>query len=160
MRLIRTVGKYIVDIMVDDEDYARLSRYKWYFSTKKGYAYRIERLGDRKHNIRMHREILTTELLVDHIDLNKFNNQKKNLRPATRAQNAQNTGVKKCYARKNKSSQFKGVSKRRGAWRMNIKLPDGTLIDKRYETEVEAAREYDRLARIHFKEFAKTNFPD
>lgn len=157
MRTIFTTGRKVVPVLVDDDDYPRLSVYSWYLD-KRGYAFRIEQFGERRKNIRMHRDILKTTQLVDHKDTNKLNNQKTNLRPSSKRQNAHNTRVKRSYGGKKKSSQYKGVSKRRGAWRMSIKLPDGSVIDKRFETELEAALAYDYLARQHFGEFARTNF--
>ena len=75
---------HIVDeiyAMVDDEDYDRLVKYRWGFSD--GYAVR-----DHKR-IAMHREIMQCPkgLVVDHIDGNRMNNQKYNLRIMTQSEN-------------------------------------------------------------------------
>ena len=68
---------------VDDEDYERLKKYKWYYQNT--YVYRINK---KKEMVLMHREIMGLSkgdgLEVDHINTddedNKLNNQKENLR--------------------------------------------------------------------------------
>lgn len=93
--------------LVDDEDFERLSRFKWYTHNtgKRFYAARKPKNGI----IYMHREIIGTipeGMDIDHIDGIWFNNQKKNLRVVTRRQNLQNKHV-------GHSSQFVGVTWRK-----------------------------------------------
>ena len=95
--------------------------------------------------------------VVDHIDCQKENNHVSNLRWATWAQNAQN--------RSNSSSvnkNFKGISlnRRNNKWMSRIRI-NGKLKHLGYFDDViEAAKAYDRAAKIEFKEFAKLNCPD
>lgn len=99
--------------MVDDSDYADLSKHKWFARHSKGgkfYASRViggEFGSDLEH---MHRRIMDCPdgLEVDHIDLNPLNNQRSNLRICTRAQNRANVrayrgsklGIKGVYLHK------------------------------------------------------------
>lgn len=82
-----TQGKYA---LVDDQDFDWLNQFKWCFSGD--YAVR-EKLGKR---IYMHRVTNKTPegLETDHINRNKLDNQRINLRTATRSENNHNTEAK------------------------------------------------------------------
>ena len=91
MKRIRTFsGQYA---LVDDDDYASLSQFQWYFAA--GYAVR----KDKKKTILMHREIIQTPdgLDTDHINRNKLDNRRGNLRIATRSQNMLNQDKQGVY---------------------------------------------------------------
>ncbi len=90
-----TRGRFII---VDDEDYDRLSSVAWHLN--KGYA-RNDTLGY------MHRVVLKQKPRqgTDHINGDKLDNRRENLRPATSQQNNLNRGK----SIRNKSG-FKGVS--------------------------------------------------
>ena len=102
--------------LVDNEDYIWLNQWKWHFMAG-GYAMRHLRISEDKNSklIYMHRQILNTPkgLESDHINRNKLDNRKENLRVATRSQN--NMNRKK---RINCTSKYKGVSwhKQRKKW--------------------------------------------
>ena len=77
--------------IVDDEDYEWLSQWKWHYDK---YACRRKSTGYKQSKIVfMHREILgyEGELDVDHINKDRIDNRKCNLRLATRSQNLANT---------------------------------------------------------------------
>lgn len=88
--------------LVDDEDFEYLNQFKWQFTG--GYATRYNR--KEKKGILMHREIMDTpkELVVDHIDRDKLNNQKINLRNCTNSDNAKNSRGRVAFM-----SKYKGV---------------------------------------------------
>lgn len=94
---------------VDDFDFERLSAFKWY--DLQGYVARkpTEKLDGKRPWIRMHREILGLEVgdgkIVDHIDCDRLNNQRSNLRLATFEQNCANRTLNR-----NNKSGYKGVS--------------------------------------------------
>lgn len=151
-------GKFAI---VDDEDYEELSKYKW--QVKKGwhtlYATRNIRTAIEHTNLLMHRAIMgdIKGVAYDHIDGNGLNNQRENLRLATKRENAQNRGFQK-----NSTSEHKGVSwdKINKKWRVNI-CRDGKCINiGRYTGMIEAARAYDRKAKEFFGEFARLNFTE
>ncbi len=96
----------------------------------------------------------TPGLRVDHIDGNKLNCRRANLRTCTHAENIRNR-----KKHKNGSSRFKGVHNDGVRWRARIKLNGKAKSLGTYRTEIEAALAYDRAAREMFGEFARPNFP-
>ena len=77
---------------VDTGDYERVSQYSWH--VKDGYAVSKAKLPNGKRaNLQMHRYVLGTTdpyILVDHIDRNRLNNCRSNLREVTPKENANN----------------------------------------------------------------------
>jgi hypothetical protein len=147
---------------VDDEDFERLSQWKWQASVLTGglcYARRGESRGGVERKIYMHHEVLgvpsSTE--VDHANGNGVDNRKDNLRLGTHAQNLRNTGL-----RTNNTSGYKGVhyDSARGKWKAEICVRGKGHHLGRFPTAEEAARAYDAAARAHSGEFAWLNFPD
>jgi hypothetical protein len=110
--------------IVDDVDAEYLCRFKWY-ADRGGYARtNISRPdGSGRETVRMHRMILGLEIgeeaIVDHIDLNRLNNQRANLRVCTRKENSRNRGNQA-----NNTSGLKGVSWHKSArkWCAQIKV--------------------------------------
>lgn len=97
-----TQGKKAI---VDDEDFECLNKFKWRYLN--GYAVRTVTIskGVRKPEW-MHRVINKTpkEFLTDHINHNKLDNRKKNLRAVSASLNLLNRGV-----RKDNKSGYTGV---------------------------------------------------
>lgn len=89
--------------------------------------------------------------LPDHIDGDRLNNQRVNLRRVTRGQNALNGGVPR-----NNSSGFRGVSwhKSSKTWQAYITVAGRRLYLGQFAGIKDAARAYDRAAVKHFGEFA------
>lgn len=139
--------------LVDDADYEALATRHWCFATN---GYVVSRIGGGM--IYLHRFLLNAspEHEVDHIDGNKLNNQRSNLRLVTRQQNARNVA-----SHGGSSSLFKGVAwcKQTQRWRAHITVNGMFKHLGRFDTEHEAAHVYDTAARQYFGEFARTNFP-
>jgi hypothetical protein len=116
-RIPLTQGKFA---LVDDADFEWLNQWKW--RVNHGYARRaLYENGKRAGDISMHRLINNTPagLDTDHINRDKLDNRRDNLRSATRSQNNFNTPPPK-----NNKSGTKGVwySKRWGLWYAQIKV--------------------------------------
>lgn len=94
--------------------------------------------------------------MVDHEDQNKMNDNIKNLRPATRTQNAYNRNS--C---KGSSSQYKGVKLKYGKyWEAHIKSNGVAFYLGRFKSEIEAAIAYNQKAILLHGEFANLNTID
>lgn len=148
--------------LVDDEDYDFLMQWKWcliQYKNGKKYAIRTETVqtaGGKKvrKTIRMHRLINKTPdgLETDHRDDNGLNNQKYNLRDATRGQNMMN---KKSYV--GSAIQFKGVYACRKKYRAIISFNKVRKHLGYFSSETDAARAYNAAAIVHHGDFAKLN---
>lgn len=140
--------------MVDDEDYEWACLHTWHL-TAKGYA-ATHFSGNSK--LRMHREIIKAPpgIEVDHIDGNKLNNCRSNLRLATTAQNQANRVMR------NKDTGYIGVSfdpRSPSPYVARISKDNKILHIGRYKDPVEAAKDYDKKALELRGEFAVLNFP-
>lgn len=81
-------GEYAV---IDDEDYEKISRYRWYYCD--GYA--VSDFG-----VRMHRFIMNPpqDLVIDHTNHDRLDNRRSNLKICTQFENSQNrTHAKATY---------------------------------------------------------------
>lgn len=152
-----TQGQFAI---VDEEDFERLSQFKWYAFKRPNtfYARRVVGYNSKWQSIYelMQHTVLGSHAMTDHKDRNGLNNCKRNLRPCTTVQNAGNSGM-----RRNNSSGFKGVAWNGRKWMVSLrgagKTPVGYLGV--FEDPVEAAKVYDAAARIKYGEFALLNFP-
>jgi len=154
-----TKGKYA---LVDDEDYKRVSRHKWqahisstgrnWYAVRTEYAPKGSGIEPDRRTIQMANFILQPPLgfEVDHIDVNGLNNQKNNLRLATRSQNCANS-------RSPKGRKYKGAYWSRGAWVCRIQAHGAQHYIGRFKTELEAAIAYDKKARELHGPYARTN---
>jgi hypothetical protein len=153
MKQIKLVG-HMIYVQVDDEDYELLNRYDWWICRTKYTAYAQTKIDDKI--ILMHRLILplTGGLTVDHKDGNGLNNQKENLRPATVSQQKQNS-----RKQADTSSVYKGVhwNSADRVWVAAIYIKGKQKYLGRFQSEIAAAKAYNRAAKEHFGEFAKLN---
>jgi len=141
---------------VDKEDYKVLAELTWGSSTK-GYACRRVYLGHNKYVMEhMHRTVIDVpeHMLVDHINGDKSDNRKSNLRLATNSQNQMNR-----KPNKNSSSKYKGVSwhKRDKRWRASIGCEREKYHLGSFDTEEEAALAYNEGAKKMHGEYARLN---
>lgn len=89
------LGKSGLATQVNDDDYEELNKMKWHLirGIRTNYAYTVIKNSDGKYkSFLLHRIILNTPkgMEVDHIDHNGLNNQRNNIRNATRSQNKMN----------------------------------------------------------------------
>lgn len=135
------------EILVSDEDFELLKRFTWYISAH-GYA----TTSFHSKKMSMHRFILDdkTRRPIDHIDGNKLNNQRENLRVCSLSQNAQNNT-------KNPLMGFRGVSFEHGSFKANIKKENIKRHLGTFKTIFEAALAYDAAALELYGPDAQTN---
>lgn len=149
-----TQGKFTI---VDDEDYEKLKDFKWWYS-KIGYAVHTEyiSLTQGSNKIYMHRLILETPLNMccDHINGNRLDNRKCNLRIVTKQQNQWNRS-----STGKGSSKHKGVyfSKQKNKWLSKIQKDFKEYHIGFFATENEAVIAYNKKAVELFGEYAKLN---
>lgn len=147
-RIALTRGKYA---LVDDCDFDELSKFKWQFNS--GYASRKIWRNGKSANVYMHRILLNfpSGIEIDHINGDKLDNRRGNLRLATRLQNIGNNGI-----RRDNTSGVRGVSwmSSLNKWRAYIAKNGKQIHLGIFERKEEAKRAYNLAALQYFGEFA------
>lgn len=159
-------GKFAI---VDEDDYWKLSKFKWTLDSS-GYAIR-KRTGSTKgtsyiHFIRvqgesinigrrmMHSEIINVPIgfVCDHINRNKLDNRKCNLRVVNRSQNRMNSNK-----RRNCKISYKGVIKLGKKYFSEVGFENKSIRKYGFDSAIDAAKWYDEMALKYHGEFACTN---
>lgn len=161
MGLITLAGGHVA--LVDDADVPLVSAHRWSLHTG-GYAMSAVRSGGSRRTIYMHRLIVGAPpgrergdwIEVDHINGQKLDNRRANLRLARRRDNVVNK-----LSPNRRSGKFRGVERTRGGlWRARI-YRNGCLHHIGvFDTAENAARAYDAAAQTYFGCFAQLNFGD
>lgn len=151
---------------VDEIDYGYLTsnQWNWCFSTSNGYALRYWNEQDKRGTTFMHRVVMTRILgkpiargmQVDHINHNRLDNRRDNLRVISASEN-------QWYKRvpSNNRSGYKGVSPTStGKFDAYIKVHGKQFSLGRFENAIEAAFMYDVASRDLHGEFSYPNFPN
>ncbi len=149
--ILLTKGKKTI---VDDVDYDMLSQFKWCYSPT-GYAVRRAPL-EAYALLYLHRVLLEAKdgEYIDHINGDRLDNRKDNLRKCSMSENLMNRGKQK-----NNSSGYKGVSldKSRNKWQAQIQKNGKNISLGRFYTREDAARAYDKAAVEFHQEFSRIN---
>ncbi|MHC4573173.1 MAG: HNH endonuclease [Planctomycetota bacterium] len=159
-RIPLSQGKFAI---VDPDDYEHLNKYKWHASKNASTFYAKRNLYPKRKGkpttIPMHRQIMNPpdHMLVDHINYDGLDNRKANLRLATPTENTRHTRRTLHPG----TSKYKGVSwyTREKRWVVKIHADGKTRTVGYFTDEIEAAKAYDKAAKIHHGEFAALNFP-
>ena len=155
-KIALTQGEYAI---VDEEDYEKISSFKWHVRKTKHakYAGHSERAGKTCVSTRMHRVILGLKkgdgLEVDHINRNGLDNRRCNLRICTKQQNQMNS------IKKRGNNKYKGVSF------FKAQKKYAAIITKNrkkhflgcYCNKEKAAIAYNEAAIRYFGEYARLN---
>lgn len=148
---------------VDAEDLEWLLALCRWFCAKRGYAVRNLphrlRACEQKPTIYMHRIIwehhfgsIPKGYEIDHVDGDRLNNQKVNLRLVTSRQNKMNSAL-----RSDNTSGYKGVTwdRQKRRWKAQIMMNGKNHPLGRFKTKEEAAAVYEEAAHRMFGEYAK-----
>lgn len=151
--------------LVDDEDYAYLSQFKWYarWNARAYYASRqVPAQGSSRqrtlnlHNVVWERHFgeIPHGMTVDHHNVDSLDNRISNLRLATRSQQNRNQKV-----RKDSSTGFRGVTwyERYGQYAARIRVHGKLTFLGYFDDPVDAARAYNAAATEQHGEFARLN---
>jgi hypothetical protein len=145
--------------LIDDVD-AELAQLHWWLNSR-GYVTAKTRSPYRRRLIRLHRAVmeratgrrLPSSVDVDHIDGNKLNCTRDNLRPATRQQNQANRDA-------SRGRPYKGVYRSQTPgprWVAKITVDGEQKYLGSFSTPEAAARAYNRACLKHFGEYARLN---
>jgi hypothetical protein len=141
-------------VKIDKKDLDLFKQYTWCWH--QGYLTTNVRVGSKYHTKRYHQLLLKPKnsLQVDHINGDRTDNRKINLRICTDAENRKNKT--KITAK----SGYKGVynSYRKRPFAARITVNNKTIYLGIYKTALEAAKSYDLAAKCYFGRFAFTNF--
>lgn len=135
--------------LVDDEDFDYLNQWNWQTNAY-GYAVRSKYVGNYKGvTYYMHREIMSTPKGkdTDHINRDKLDNRKQNLRICKHANNMKNLGL-----RKDNTSGVKGVRwhKQLQKWNARIHVNGKEISLGCFHDLKEAAKAYkDASIKYH-----------
>lgn len=139
--------------VVDDADYERVSSHKWSLQDSRGYV----RAYINGKKVRLHRFIMNVApgVEIDHINGDKLDNRRKNLRICSRSQNMANKSK-----RSDNSTGYKGAywSKFHKKFMARIGVCRRYIHLGYFEDVEDAARAYDAAAKKHHGKFAKLNF--
>lgn len=154
-------GQIVAHTLVDDEDYDFLMQWRWNY-----YGRYVERgvtaaeqnapAWDGTRIITMHRVVAGTQKgeHTDHINGNKLDNRKVNLRRCSLSENARNRKPQQGY-----TSQYKGVSwsKISQKWAVRIGVDHKSIPLGLFDSEIDAACVYNAAALKYHGEFASLN---
>ena len=140
--------------IVSKQDYEKISKYKWSISND-GYAVSII-----NRYISMHRYIMGAQEgeIVDHINGNRLDNRRENLRILTSQQNAEN----KKLSGKKENTKYRGVYfvKKDNKYNAKIYLNGTRYYFGMFNTDIEAAKTIDKFLVHNKLDHISLNFSD
>ena len=153
-----TQGKFAI---INNEDFDRVSQFNWqYDGGENGYAKRSIRIGLRKENRKwkeyLHRYITgcPQEFCVDHINGDKLDCRRNNLRICNMSQNLGNSNINKLN-----TSGFKGVTwlNKNKKWMAQINFKNKHFYLGSFTNRLEAGKTYNVAATRFFGNYSKLN---
>lgn len=141
-------------VLIDKSDIDFFNTYSWHIVN--GYVVRSKRLNEKIIQISMHNNLMNPPIgyEVDHINRNKLDNRRSNLRIVTHAQNCQNRRKSS-----RNTSGFIGIRKKKGRNKWEVQV---TVMGKHYYVGYfsdikEAVRARDTKALELHGEYAQLN---
>jgi HNH endonuclease len=143
-------------VLVDPDVYEWAIHHRWYV-TDRGYIYRQRSQHERaeRKTVRLHNEVLPPNPgeVIDHINRDKLDNRRVNLRSVTHSMNTMNRGLMQGRSR------YRGISGTPGRWQAKLKIGGIELRLGQFVSERDAAHVYDLFASLLLGDDAQLNFP-
>ena len=137
--------------LIDDEDFEKINQYTWHI-TDKNAAKRSDYTNSKTpKSVLMHRQILNVhdpEIEVDHINHNRLDNQKSNLRLCNGSQNCANRIMK---------NNLKGIRQKGKKWQARIRTKGKEIHLGTFKTCEDAINVYNKKIKEIFGDFAQVN---
>ena len=156
LSILNKHGSEVGKTRFDKDDLLKIIDFGWVMSTY-GYAVAHKKIMGKNKTYSMHRVVLDSigKLEIDHINMNRLDNRKANLRFVTDSQQRWNT-----KSHLDSRSKFKGVNflKSSGKWQARIAVNNKRYFLGNFRSEVEAAKAYDLFSKRYHGEFARLNF--
>lgn len=156
----KIMGTHFVDLsetLIDRDDYLRLKNYKYYlYKGERGYLFRVSTkvIDGKRPTFSLHQDIMGKPpkgMVIDHINRNKTDNRKCNLRFVTVNQNVQNT-------ERDRNSPYQGVYKQVNKYFSKTTINKKTVVFVRDYNPIICAIAYDNHMLSKFDN-PKLNFP-
>lgn len=142
--MVYCTRKHLIPFEIDDEDLERVMQHSWLLDSN-GYISTTVKCK----TIRLHRFLMNAPkgTYVDHVDRNKMNNHKSNLRFCSQQQNSFNQHRGDKY-----SSKYKGVSWNKCCkmWQAKLAINKEQIYLGVYDNENDAAMAYNTAALKYF----------
>lgn len=113
--LLITYEEKVAEVLIDKEDISRINKYNWRLN-EKGYVISdIKNHKVRLHNLILNRNTSNPKIVCDHINRNKLDNRKSNLRIVSQRENNKNRQMPKgkYYIKRNNKWQAYYVKNRK-----------------------------------------------
>lgn len=147
--LLKKSGEFAGECLIDASDVDLVSKYKWHM-TSHGYCATRGKNG----SFYVHRLVLGCDEIVDHINMDKLDNRRSNLRKCVQSQNLANTGL-----RVNNTSGYKGVYLFKGGPKFCAQITKNRVVHTLgvFDTAEQASEAYIKKSAELFGEFSRCN---
>ncbi len=145
-----------VSAVIDDSDLAIISRYTWSYNKQTRYACCNVGPNGHTHPIPFHSMLINAPkgMYIDHINGDRLDNRRANLRVITPTQSRLNSAAKRTN-----TSGYKGVTLTSwGKWAAEIWPNSKHVLIGYFDDKVAAALAYDAKAKELYGEYARLNF--
>lgn len=151
-----------IKILIDDEDFEKANRGRSLFVKESGLVIISKRINGIPRHIFLHKKIMQAPkgFQVDHINGDRLDNRKSNLRVCTNSENQRNKKIRSDSKNKYKGVRLYRCIKNGKTYRYfyaRVCINKKTYTKHGAKSEEEAALLYNELAKKYHGEFAKLN---
>ena len=168
LEILNNKKNVVGETIVDKEDIPKLIEFGISWSralasaTGKYYVYGTKYLGTtngkpKYERIQLHRFLLNQhnpKIIIDHIDIDYFNNRKNNLRETDKSGNCRNRTSKNS----NNTSGYRNVTMMDGYWRIQLQINGkNKLFSEKFLNVDEAGEFAEKMRQKHYGKYAGKN---